>query len=258
MNTTKVTLSAVLGLVILTSSAFAQRGALPTPRPTNAAPADVVAPVSAVHGKATLLQSHIKSLGTIGKTDRYEITQVKVRGLDTPNLTSILIYDRETDTILVTGNASAPGLGVAIVNGAAQVGGNFLFGSSIKPDQQNINNGSASVSEGSTAVSLSKGGNATGGNATGGTANSLSGANANSKSGAVSGSSSTVKNQNSNSSVNVNDNQNKNSSVNNNSNKNDNNNTSSSKGNIQSQEQGQWQDQGQWQQNSQQNFPKYH
>lgn len=92
-------------------------------------------------------QSHIKSLGQIGKTARYEIVSIKVRGLDTPNVSAFLIYDSTTDTLVGGQSAGAPGLGVAIVNGAAQVGGNFLFGANLRPDNLSNNNVSAAIAQ---------------------------------------------------------------------------------------------------------------
>lgn len=121
---------------------------------------------SAVDGKFQVLSSHIKSLGTIGKTDRYEIVSAKVRGIDSPNVTALLVYDRETDTLGSIASGVEPGLGVAIVNGGASVGSSFLFGSKLRPDRNNnstsVNNDSSSKSnsEGSTAVSTAEGGNA--------------------------------------------------------------------------------------------------
>lgn len=148
----------------------------------------VVAPVTskdenakAVNGKSSFLRSHIKSVGTIGVTDRYEIVSVKIRGLDTPNVAGFFIYDRATDGIVGVQTAGAPGLGVAIVNGGSYVAGNYLFGSKLKPNKQTIENGSsadsgaysaaAGLGVGNGGSSTSTGGNATGGaggNATGG------------------------------------------------------------------------------------------
>lgn len=119
---------------------------------------------SNVDGKFTILSSHIKSLGTIG---RYEIASAKVRGLDTPNVTALLALDKETGQLAVLASGNAPGLGVAIVNGASSVGGSFVFGAKIRPDRTSVNNNSESegssaksTSEGGTAVSVSEGGDA--------------------------------------------------------------------------------------------------
>lgn len=116
---------------------------------------------SAVDGKFQVLSSHIKGLGTIGKTGRYEIVSVKVRGIDSPNVTALLAYDSETDSLVTITSGVEPGLAVAIVNGGASVGSSFLFGSKLRPDRNNnstsVNNDSSSKSnsEGSTAVSTS-------------------------------------------------------------------------------------------------------
>lgn len=154
-----------LALVAFAFTASAQR------HPANTAPiasTKVEAP-SAVKGKATVAQSHIKSLGTIGVTDRYEVVQVKVRGLDTPNIAGFVIYDRETDTISAAQTAGAPGLGVAIVNGSSYVAGNYLFGSKLKPDQTSVSAGGGNSSATSNATGGSGGNaNATGGNGNGG------------------------------------------------------------------------------------------
>ena len=207
MNTIKTTLSAVLGLVILVASASAQQKGAERlasknfSKPTTMVPSDQ-ASKSDTKNHMTVLQSHIKSLGTIGKTDRYEVNQVKIRDLFGPQLAAVLVYDRESDTLLVVGPASAPGFGVALVNGASTVGGSFLFGSNLRPDRTSVSNGSSSSSEGG---------------------------NANAKAG--SSSKSSARNDNSNTSVNVNNNSNKNSNHNDNdvnvrnNNKNNNNNS---------------------------------
>src|SRR5689334_3237614 len=99
MNTLKVTLSAVLGLVILTSSAFAEKGAERlTRQPASTAPA-AQAPVSTTVNHNTILTSHIKSLGFIGRTNRYEVNQVKVRDLFGPQIAAVLVYDNQEDTL---------------------------------------------------------------------------------------------------------------------------------------------------------------
>lgn len=92
-------------------------------------------------------QSHIKSLGQIGVTARFEIVSVKVRGFDTPNVAGFLIYDRVTDSITGVQTAGSPGLGVAIVNGGASVAGNYLFGSKLRPDKVSNSNISAALAQ---------------------------------------------------------------------------------------------------------------
>lgn len=128
---------------------------------------------SNVQGNGTLLQSGIKSLGKFGKTKRYEVVQVKVRGLDTPNVAGFLVYDEETDSVVAAQTGGAPGLGVAIVNGGSYVAGNYLFGSKLRPNNQNINGGDvSSTSNGGSSSATGGSSSATGGNssATGGNA----------------------------------------------------------------------------------------
>jgi hypothetical protein len=148
---------------------------------------------SNVDGKLSVLSSHIKSIGTIGKTDRYTIISARIRGLDSPNISALLAYDDVTDSLAVLASGVEPGLGVAIVNGGATVGGNFLFGSKLRPDRTSVSNNSESegssaksTSEGGTAVSVSEGGDA------------VSVSDADAKSTSSSASSSSVKNHNNN------------------------------------------------------------
>lgn len=205
--------SFITALFLLASTSFAQ-----TPRGAEQRPAPAAVPQvntnSDVHGNNTVLQSHIKSLGSIGKTRRYEIVQIKIRGLDTPNMAGFLVYDSATDSIVGGSQGTAPGLGVAIVNGGAQVAGNYLFGSKLRPSQENtsVNGGEVTATGGaggdSKAAADATGGaggaggnggvstsNATGGtsSATGGTAvsASTSGSTANSTSTSTSTTSST-------------------------------------------------------------------
>lgn len=147
---------------------------------------------SNVDGKLSVLSSHIKSLGTIG---HYEIASAKVRGLDVPNVTALLALDKETGQLAVLASGNAPGLGVAIVNGASTVGGSFVFGAKIRPDRTSVSNNSESegssaksISEGGTAVSVSEGGDAV--------SVSDADAKASSSSAAVAASSSSAKNHN--------------------------------------------------------------
>ena len=117
------------------------------------------APAKSADKKSTFLRSHSKQIGSIG---RYEVYQIKVRGLDVPNLSSAVIYDPATETILVVGTSSAPGLGGALINSAGNVGAATMFGHSLRPDRTSVSNDSASQSEGGVAISgsSSKGGNA--------------------------------------------------------------------------------------------------
>jgi len=119
--------------------------------------------------KSTIFRSHSKQIGSIG---RYEVHQIKIRGLDVPNLSSAIIYDPLTETLLVIGTTGAPGLGGALINSAGNVGAAAVFGRSIRPAKTQVNNNS-----GSASGSLAKGGNAS--------ANSKSGASANAKAGAA-------------------------------------------------------------------------
>ena len=137
-----------------------------------------------VQGNSTTFQSHIKSLGTVGKTGRYSVVSVKVRGLDTPNVAGFLIYDEKTDAIIGMQTTGGNGLGGAIINGSAQAGAAYLFAEHLRPDQynQNVNSGN---SGGGTTInaaggnSSATGGSATGGSATGGSATGGSASNSN-------------------------------------------------------------------------------
>lgn len=131
----KSIITAILLAVAFTASAQSPKGAEQL-RSTKAP----VENNSNVDGKFTILSSHIKSLGKIGRTGRYEIVSAKLRGLDSPNVSALLAYDSENDVLAVLSSGTAPGLGVAIVNGAATVGGSYLFGSKIRPDRTSVNN----------------------------------------------------------------------------------------------------------------------
>lgn len=200
----KSIITSILLAVAFTASAQSPKGA--EQLRTQKAPA---ADKSNVDGKFPIFSSHIKSLGTIGKTDRYEIVSARIRGLDSPNVSALLVYDRDTDTIGSIASGVEPGLGVAIVNGAATVGGNFLFGSNLRPDRTSVSNNSES--EGSSAKSTSEGGNSAaiskseGGDAVS-VSSSKSDSDASSASIAASSSTSSVKNSNSNSNKNSNSN----------------------------------------------------
>lgn len=90
---------------------------------------------------ATFLRSHSKQIGTIG--GRYQVHSIRIRGLDSPNLTSAVIFDEETQQLLVVGTTGAPGLGGALIGAAGEVGSSFVFGRAIRPDQTNVNNNSS-------------------------------------------------------------------------------------------------------------------
>jgi len=160
-------ISSVIVLVALLAcglSASAQRGTEAN-KTVSVAPS-VEAP-SNVTSKGTVLKSGIKSLGTIGRTDRYEVVQFKVRGLDTPNLVGVFIYDSKNDEIIGQQSAAGPGIGAAIVNGGANVGASYLFGSKLRPDTTSVSAGNGT----SVTANGGDGGSATGGNATGGNGN---------------------------------------------------------------------------------------
>jgi hypothetical protein len=89
---------------------------------------------------ATFLRSHSKQIGLIG--DRYEVHSIRIRGLDSPNLTAGAFFDRETRQLLVFGSTGAPGLGGALIGAAGEVGSSFVFGRAIRPDRTNVSNSS--------------------------------------------------------------------------------------------------------------------
>jgi hypothetical protein len=147
----------LLAAITLTASAQdkGSAGLLSHPRP--------LPPTSPVEKQqhAKLFSSYVAPLGTIGRTGRYQIVVVKVRGLDTPNVAGFLIYDSETDQLVGAQTGVAPGLGTALVNGGANVAGSYLFGSRLRPSSETVNS-----SAGSDSVAVGNGGNsnATGGN----------------------------------------------------------------------------------------------
>lgn len=192
---------AVLALAGVLTTSAADKGAEALTK-RNAAPAPAKQE-SNVDGKLSILSSHIKSIGTIGKTDRYTIVSARVRGLDSPNLSALLAYDAETDSLAVLASGVEPGLGVAIVNGGASVGGSYLFGSKIRPDRTNVSNNSAS--EGSSAKSVSEGGEATSVSLSeGGDSNAVSVSDADATARSSSSSSATAVNSNTNTNSNTN------------------------------------------------------
>ena len=100
--------------------------------------------------KRGIFRSHSMQIGEIG--GRYQVHSIKVRGLDTPNLASIVIYDSATEELMIVASTGAPGLGGALLGAASQVGSAAVFGRAIRPSTQTINNGSGSVSNGSQAT----------------------------------------------------------------------------------------------------------
>lgn len=170
---------ALLAMILGLGNSYAQKGAeLLTSKPK----ASTEITNSVVHGNGTLLQSHIKSLGTIGKTQRYEVISARQRGLDSPNNATLFVYDNETDSLSVVASSGGAGLGGAIVQSSGYAIGQYLSFSKYKPDtyNQNVNSGNAnagntSLSGGNnTATSTGGTSSATGG--TGGTSSATGGA----------------------------------------------------------------------------------
>lgn len=173
---TSIILAALIGLVAFACNIVSaqEKGASALMRPavteTNhvghvlPCPTDRVS--SVVGGKSTL-NSNLKSRGFVGP---YEIVAVRERGLFGPSTVATVVYDARTGGIGFVNEANSAGIGVAMVNGASLAGSSFLFGHSLRPDQQTINNGSSTSSNGNTANANGNGGSATAGS-TGGTAN---------------------------------------------------------------------------------------
>lgn len=175
-------LVALLALVLFTGSAFAQK-AVDNNKPMVKA-SKTETNVTYVQGKSTFLSSHIKSLGTVGKTKRYEIVSARQRGLDSPNNSTLFVYDSDNDTLTVVASSGGAGLGGAIVQASGYAVGQYLTFAKYKPDQynQSVNSGNAdsgnTTVNGGDATANGNGGSATatgnggaGGNATGGNGN---------------------------------------------------------------------------------------
>lgn len=146
----KIVLAALLALATLNVNAQHHGNAVVGTQPAK--------PESGEKGK--FLQSHIKHLGNIGNTGRYQIWDAKVRGLDTPNLTALLAYDSAEDALVVIGATGAPGLGGALIGAAGEAGSSFVVGRAIRPSRTSVSNGSESSSNGGVAVSNAEGGDA--------------------------------------------------------------------------------------------------
>lgn len=150
------------GLAASATAADAPKGAEAlVARPVEQTPA-AEAPVSAVKGKNTFLASGVKSLGRIGNL---EVIQIKIRGLDTPNLTVAALYDPATGSVTPLGTASGVGIGHTILSAGSAPAAAAL----LRPPTTRVNNNSNSESDADAdSVSVSKGGNASakGGNAT--------------------------------------------------------------------------------------------
>lgn len=115
--------------------------------PTNAKP-----PPS----KAKVFRSHVKQIGNIGPAEVYA---VKVQSFHGPTLSSALLFNPKTEEFLILGTAVDNGIAKSLLGAGAQVGSAYLWGSSLRPNKQTINNGSLSAS-GAVSSSKSTGGNA--------------------------------------------------------------------------------------------------
>lgn len=115
-------------------------------------------PVKKKHGAGTILQSHSKQVGNIGP---YQVHSIRLRGLDSPNVTAAILFDTRNESITVIGPATGAGLGSAILGAAGNVGSSAVFGASLRPTRINENISNNSASEGSSAKSISEGGEAT-------------------------------------------------------------------------------------------------
>lgn len=111
---------------------------------------------SSVTGGSSTVNFNLKSRGFVG---RYEVVNVRERGLFGPSTVATFIYDPTNDVIAVVQSSSSPGLGVAIVNGAAQAGSSFLFGSNLKPNREIISNSGAVSAKSEGGIGIGFGGN---------------------------------------------------------------------------------------------------
>ncbi len=112
-------------------------------------------------GHGNTLKSGMKSLGVIGKEGKYEVIQVKIRGLDSPNITAMLIVNTKTEEIEVVQTAGGSGLGGTIIAGGSFVAGSYLHQAKRGPDTTEVNasGGSSGTSTiNNTATSSSTGG----------------------------------------------------------------------------------------------------
>lgn len=112
-------------------------------------------PVKKKHGAGTILQSHSKQVGNIGP---FQVHSIRLRGLDSPNVTAAVLLDTRNDSITVIGPATGAGLGSAILGAAGNVGSAAVFGAALRPTRINENISNNSESEGSSAKSISEGG----------------------------------------------------------------------------------------------------
>jgi len=143
----KRTLTILAIAVALTGTAFAQKS-------PGLAPGSL-ARKSGVKGSSTI-NSSLKSRGFIGP---FEIIAHRERGLFGPSTVETFVYNTETGSLVVINPSSSPGVGIAAVNGGALVGASYLFGSSRRPDQNQITAGSSSTATASgSGSSTSTGG----------------------------------------------------------------------------------------------------
>lgn len=109
----------------------------------------------AKQNQGRFLQSHSKQVGGFGP---YQVHSLRIRGLDSPNVSAAIIYDPRSETYTVVGPATGAGLGSAILGAAGNVGSSAVFGLSLRPTRINENIDNSSESEGSSAKSSSEGG----------------------------------------------------------------------------------------------------
>jgi hypothetical protein len=114
---------------------------------------------------STIFQSGMKSLGVIGKTGKYEVVSIKLRGLDTPNLTALMILEVETEDIVYLQTVGGAGMGAAIVQSGGFVAGSYLHqakrGADTTTTSVNVSNGSNSGSTSSANSAASSDSSAT-------------------------------------------------------------------------------------------------
>lgn len=131
-------MAALVALVFSISTASAQKGAeqlVGVKPPTNAKPEA---------SNAKVFRSHVKQIGVIGPAEVYA---VKVQSFHGPTLSTALLYNTNTMEFLVLGTAVDNGIAKTLLGAGAQVGSAYLWGSSLRPNKQTINNGSLSASD---------------------------------------------------------------------------------------------------------------
>jgi len=158
-------------LTLLTVSAFAEKGAEKlikndeaknkTSDGTRVAEAGTIVTPSG----GTTFQSGMKSLGVIGKEGKYEVVSIKLRGLDTPNLTALMILDVKSEEIVYLQTVGGAGMGAAIVQSGGFVAGSYLHqakrGADTTTTSVNVSNGSNSGSTSSANSAASSDSSAT-------------------------------------------------------------------------------------------------